>query len=142
MSLKVEELVEGYEISTETSFTQQQVTDYVTLVHDSNPIHTNVDFAREKGFEGTIVPGGLVEGTLVGLASSQFPFGAFLVEKTFRFKIPLYVGRPVLLIVKIDEVLGNEERKVIKLSAKATHDEKIYVEGKFTGFYQAVTSKR
>lgn len=88
------------------------------LVYLTNPIHKNVDFAREKGLEGTIVPGGLVEGTLVGLASSQFPFGAFLVEKTFRFKNPLYV------------------------SAKATHDEKIYVEGKFTGFYQAVTSKR
>ena len=136
MVITVEQLAKGYELSITTSFNQQQVSEYVKLVSDKNPIHTDVEFARQKGLLGTVVPGGLIEGTLVGIASSNFPFGAVLVEKTFRFKHPLLVGKEVLLNVRIDDVSGDRIRKIIKLSAKASYNDVVYTEGTFTGFFQ------
>ena len=136
MVLTVEQLVKGFELSITTSFIQQQVSEYVELVGDKNPIHTDAEFARQKGLFGAVVPGGLIEGTLVGIASSNFPFGAVLVEKTFKFKQPLFVGKEVILNLRIDDVSGDRTRKIIKLSAKASYNDVVYTEGTFTGFFQ------
>ncbi len=135
MVLKSEDLVEGYKASFHFIFDQEAVSKYVDIIGDRNPIHTDSEFARGKGLEKTIVPGNLIVGKVVGLASSEFPFGAMLVEESFRFKHPLYVGYPVEMSFCIDEVTGEPTRKIIKISTIAAHNGTVYAEGNIKAFF-------
>ncbi|MBI2650408.1 hypothetical protein HYX04_03775 [Candidatus Woesearchaeota archaeon] len=135
MVLTIDQLTAGYEKTVQKTFDQDAISAYVSLVQDTNPIHTNPDFAVQKGLERTVVPGGLIEGTLVGIASSEFPFGAMILEKHVNFKRVLYVGKPVELKIKIERVIGRD-RKIIDLSVEARSNDTVYVQGTFKAFYK------
>ena len=135
MVLTLEQLIPGFRKSLIVTFDQKVVSDYVSCVRDDNPIHADQDFARQKCLQGPVVPGGLIDGTLVGIASSEFPFGAMITSKEVKFRSPLYVGDPAELIFQIDSVKDLETGKMLRVLIEARNGETTYVQGKITVFY-------
>ena len=55
--MRFDELKIGQSYEMSRVFTQQEVTDFAKLSDDSNPIHTDPDFAKKTQFGQLIVPG-------------------------------------------------------------------------------------
>lgn len=77
----------------EFTITQEQVNRYAEVSDDHNPLHLDPDFARERGFSGTIAHGlltlGLVSAALAEWLGDSWAKGGRLDA---RFSAPVVVG--------------------------------------------------
>lgn len=80
------------------------------LSADTNPLHSDEDFARRHGFKGVVVYGALIVAQVSCLLGTRMPgFGCVWRSFTLDFRNPLYVGeqaRMTATIVHANEVLG------------------------------------
>ena len=113
-------------------FTPADIQTYAEITGDSNPVHstTNNGAAQEVGFNESVCHGmftGALFSTAVG---SNFP-GAILVEKTLKWKKPLYINEALHAHVQVTRVLQGKKLVLCDLSAKNQKDE-LVIEGKCT----------
>tara|TARA_B100000749_G_C18398293_1_gene453494 strand:+ start:386 stop:727 length:342 start_codon:yes stop_codon:yes gene_type:complete len=90
---------------------QETVNEYALISGDDNPIHQNSSFARDQGFDGTIVHGMFVLSLMREYFSvhTNFDDQSKLVLNA-RFKKPVYVGEEITFLVE------NKEKIVAKNS--------------------------
>ena len=63
----------GYEISFLYSIDEEKMTLFSRISGDTNPLHTNPDYAKEKGFSENIVYGQLTAAALSTMAGMYLP---------------------------------------------------------------------
>lgn len=87
------------------------------LSADTNPLHEDEVFAREHGFDGVVVYGGLIVAQLSRLLGTRMPgFGCVWRSVSLNFRNPLYVGeqaRVTATVVHANEALGLAELTVV-----------------------------
>jgi 3-hydroxybutyryl-CoA dehydratase len=85
------------ESSAEFSFTiePEDMTLFAQLSGDENPLHTDSDYARAKGFADRVVYGGILVAKISGMLGMELPgrTGIWAGLK-LNFRNPLYVGEP------------------------------------------------
>jgi acyl dehydratase len=87
-------------------FSQEDVNTFANLCGDTNPIHTNPEYAKEKSmFGGTIVHGIFVS-SLFSTLFGRLLTGAVYVNQSLNFKKPVHVGKPVIATVKVLSVIS------------------------------------
>lgn len=98
---------------------------YVALSRDRNPIHSNPEYAQGTRFGQEIALGLLPEGILSSLLGTKLPGqGTIYVGKTVSFRAPVNAGDQLTTVVRIEKV--DSDRRLIDMSGDcANQDQKV-----------------
>ena len=115
---------ENLKISHTESFTQiigvHHLNTFVDITQDTNPIHTDIKYATERGFEDRVVHGMLTASFYSTLVGVYLPGKyCFLQECNASFHYPVYIGDTLTIEGRIMEL--NEVLNRITISAKITN---------------------
>ncbi|KAL1307758.1 hypothetical protein HN51_049657 [Arachis hypogaea] len=120
-------------------FTEEDVTQYSKVSHDSNPLHTDPVAARDVGFEGPLVHGMLVASLFPRIISSHFP-GAVYVSQSLNFKFPVYIGDHITGEVEATHLRENKNRYLAKFKTRCLKNgELLVIEGEATAMLPTLT---
>ena len=70
---------------------------YIQIFDDRNPLHTNHEFATGKGFEGKVMPGGILTGFLSNFVGEQLPLKNVIIQSyKIAFLKPVFLNTTLL----------------------------------------------
>jgi acyl dehydratase len=97
-----DDLVVGLTAARRYEFTAQRVGEFADLVEDPAPVHSDENFAKQRGFGGRIVHGLFVQSIISGMLGNDVP-GANSVINNLSMKMhnPVLVGECVDYRVEI-----------------------------------------
>ena len=110
-------------------FTQQEVMDFAQLSYDTNPIHTDADYAKTTQFGQLIVPGFLTGSMFSAIIGTKFPgFGSIYLNQNMSFRKPVFPNQPVTAVVRVKELFPDKHRALLETNC---YDEKhvLLIEG-------------
>jgi 3-hydroxybutyryl-CoA dehydratase len=88
-------------------FDQAQVDAFARLTGDTNPVHTNAEYAAKTRFGRTIVHGAFVSSLISRALGAEFPGpGTIYIAQDVKFLAPVYTDDAVevrLLVLSLDE---------------------------------------
>lgn len=118
----------GNSFSIARTYTEDDVALFTGISHDHNPVHSNLPYAKGKGFDGLICHG-LHVGSLVSEIGGQLAMLASGMN--FRFRRPVYFGDTVRCTLTIDEM---DETGRVKCSARFVNQNgETVIEGQLFG---------
>eukprot|EP01084_Bolivina_argentea_P294926 507609_1 len=125
-------LIVGDYTTADKTFTGNDVQTYSDITGDDNPVHNvnNDDAAQDAGFNASICHG-MFSGALFSAAVGGALPGSILVEKTLKWKKPLYINESLHARVQVSKVLSRKKLVLCDMWAKNQSDE-VVVEGKVT----------
>ncbi|XP_057791994.1 3-hydroxyacyl-[acyl-carrier-protein] dehydratase FERN, mitochondrial-like isoform X4 [Salvia miltiorrhiza] len=89
-------------------FSISEVADYSKLTHDHNPLHFDLECARNAGFTDTPIPGLLVASLFPRIIASHF---------TLEFRAPVFVGDDVVGEVQASNIRQLKDKFISRLVA-------------------------
>eukprot|EP01083_Nonionella_stella_P111879 328526_1 len=125
-------LFTGDYATAEKTFTSSDVQTYTQITGDDNPVHsiTSNEAAQEAGFDASICHG-MFSATLFSAAIGSALPGAILIEKTIKWKRPLYLNESLYARVEVTKILPRRKIVVCDMSAK-NQDDEVAIDGKLT----------
>jgi 3-hydroxybutyryl-CoA dehydratase len=114
------ELVPGLQARIEFSVTAQQMRQFAELSSDFNPLHTDPAFARDRGFEGAVVYGGLLLAKVSQLIGMRLPGrDGVWAGVSLDFRRPLYVDQAAEVEGVVTSVSASTGMVALKLTLRA-----------------------
>ena len=116
--------VEGESFTTELKITEYLIKSFADISGDINPLHTDPDYAKEKGFLKTVAYGnllGLLISTLIGVKLKSKE--VMLLTQTVNYKKPIYAGDTIILtgtVTNIVSAVSSIELKLIFSNGRQT----------------------
>jgi len=118
----------GDSFSVTRTFTGEDVHLFSGVSNDHNPVHSNLEYAKGKAFDGLICHG-LHVGSLMSEIGGQLAMLASGMN--FRFRRPVYFGDTITCTLSIDEM---DERSRVKCSGLfVNQDGETVIEGQLFG---------
>ena len=78
---------------------------FIALFGDSNPLHTDTDFALSKGFTGKVMHGNILNGFLSYFIGECLPMKNVIIHgQEIKYSKPVYLNDALVLKAKVDEV--------------------------------------
>ena len=112
--MRFEELKIGQSYEMKRIFTQQEVMDFAKLSYDTNPIHTDPEYARTTQFGQLIVPGFLTASLFSAIIGTKFPgFGSIYLNQTMSFRKPVFPEQEVTAVVNVKELFPEKHRVLL-----------------------------
>jgi len=95
--------------------TNQVYDGFISTFNDQNPLHVNESFAKEKGFNGKVMHGAILNGFLSNFIGEQLPVKNVIVQ-TYKiaFLKPVYLNNTLLLKVTIADVFESVNCIILK----------------------------
>ena len=95
--------------------TNQVYDGFISTFNDQNPLHVNASFAKEKGFNGKVMHGAILNGFLSNFIGEQLPVKNVIVQ-TYKiaFLKPVYLNDTLLLKVTIADVFESVNCIILK----------------------------
>jgi 3-hydroxybutyryl-CoA dehydratase len=119
----------GQEASCSKTMTETDLVVFAGLSGDFNPIHIDLEYAKETRFKQRIAHGMLTSSLLSQLLGVHLPGkGSIYVEQNIRFKAPVFIGDTVTAKATIQEI--DEDRRILTLLTECfNQDEKLVLTG-------------
>ncbi len=108
------------------TITQTDVTLWVGLTGDMNPVHIDKEYASTTRFGDVIVPGLMVAG-LISTVMTQSTFGNVYSGQTLKFLKPVYLGDTITAVATVVEKMEEKHRVKIKTECFNQKDELVIV---------------
>jgi 3-hydroxybutyryl-CoA dehydratase len=119
----------GASFSATKKITDEVVTDFVRLSGDSNPIHTDEEFARKSRF-GRRIAHGMISGALLSAVLGT-EFGekqVVYMSQTMKFLAPVFIDDTITATATVRHI--REDKPVVTVETIVTkHDGTIVVSG-------------
>jgi acyl dehydratase len=114
--------------------TQDDVKAFAELSGDKNPIHLDESFAATTVFKKPIVHGMLSASLISTVLAMKLPGpGAVYMSQTLNFKLPVYVGEEVTVVVTVKSV--REDKPIVTLQTQVLNSkEKVVVDGEAAAY--------
>jgi acyl dehydratase len=110
----------GQRAETRRTYTRPDLIEYADLTGDTNPIFADSAYARKLGFEGSIVPGGLLGGLFSYLLGTELPGrGTNYLKQRLYFPAPAYLEQELVASVEIIRI--RPEKQLVNLSTECTN---------------------
>lgn len=104
-SFSFEDLYVGMTEGFEVTITEQMMEAFKGITGDVNPLHSDPEFARGKGYDDRVVYGMLTSSFLSTLAGVYLPGEKSLIrEVEVKMKKPVYVGNVLRVEGEISEI--------------------------------------
>ena len=104
------------------TLTQTDVTLWVGLTGDLNPVHIDKPYAETTRFHDVIVPGLLVAG-FISAVMTQATFGNVYSDQSLKFLKPVYVGDTITAVGTVIEKIPEKHRVKIRTECFNQRDE-------------------
>lgn len=112
--MKFEELSIGQSYEMSRSFTQQEIMGFSDLSYDTNPLHTDAEYAKNTRFGQLIVPGFLTASLFSAIIGTKFPgFGTIYLNQNLNFRKPVFPNQPVTAVVRVKELYPEKHRALL-----------------------------
>ena len=116
-TFEIEDLFQGKEFSFEKKISSSDVNMFAKLTGDNSPLHMEDQFARERGFKGRVVHGGLLVGCISQLVGVYFPGENSVIQTlNIKFSHPAYVGDVLKIHSIIDQISESMGTIILKLA--------------------------
>ncbi|CAI9776472.1 unnamed protein product [Fraxinus pennsylvanica] len=123
-------------------FSNSDIIGYSKLTSDSNPLHFDLECAKNAGFADLPVPGMLVASLFPRIIASNFP-GAVYVKQTLEFRSPLYCGEEITGEVQASNIRQMKDKYMVKFTTKCFKDGGILVvDGEATAVLPTLAMKQ
>lgn len=78
---------------------------FIGLFNDKNPLHTNSEFAKEKGFESTVMHGNILNGFISYFVGECLPLKNLIIHsQEIKFTNPVYLNEELNFQSEITDV--------------------------------------
>jgi len=92
---------------------------FIRLSGDKNPIHSNFNYAVNKGYKNIIAPGFLLGSKVSGIIGTFLPGKrCLLLEEKLIFKLPIYPGDILRIEILVKDL--NKSLSVVALRVNVT----------------------
>jgi len=116
-TFEIEDLFQGKEFSFEKKISSSDVNMFAKLTGDNSPLHMEDQFARERGFKGRVVHGGLLVGCISQLVGVHFPGKNSIIQTLdIKFSHPAYIGDLLKIHSIIDQISESMGTIILKLA--------------------------
>ena len=114
------EIVIGAEESFKVKIDSTMMDKFLEISRDSNPIHTDSEYARKKGFVDRLVYGLLTSSFYSTLVGVYLP-GKYCIlhEVDVQFSSPVYIGDLLTIFGKVNYI--NESYRQLEIKASITN---------------------
>ena len=131
VTFKIEDLFQGKEFSFEKKISSNDVNMFAKLTGDNSPLHMEDQFARERGFKGRVVHGGLLVGCISQLVGVHFPGKNSIIQTlNIKFSHPAYIGETLKIDSIVDQVSESVKTVIIKLTITNQETSQILLKSK------------
>ena len=93
--------------------TMEDISAWVSMMGDDNPVHTDEEYAKTTRFGNVIAPGIMIAG-FISTVMTKATFGNVYSGQTLKFLKPVYVGDTITAVGEVIEKLEEKHRVVIK----------------------------
>ncbi len=123
----IKELEIGHEESFVFELDERKVKQFLMITNDINPLHNDLEFAREKGYSEKVVYGMLTASALSTLAGVYLPGEKSLIHSVeVNFVKPVFLSRcPLTVVGKVTKKDDRFSRITIKFTIIDKMDEKV-----------------
>ncbi len=110
-------LKEGDKFELTYTVTEKIYRGFVDTFSDRNPLHTDENFARSKGFVSKVMHGGILTGFLSNFIGEQLPVKNVIIQSyKIGFSKPVYLNTELKFLAEVKEVYESVNCIVIKYS--------------------------
>lgn len=121
-----EDLSIGMKESFSREVTADMVENFCRMTGDVNPLHTDEEFAREKGFKDRVVYGLLTTSFLSTLAGVYLPGERSLIrEVDVKMKKPVFIGDVLTVTGEVESIREELGFFVMKVSIVNQNGDKV-----------------
>ncbi len=114
------DLAVGTQALVDFSVSPEQMRQFAELSGDFNPLHTDDEFARARGFEGAVVYGALLVAKVSQLIGMRLPGrDSVWASIALDFRKPLFVGQAAQVEGVVTEVSESTGLVALKLTVRA-----------------------
>jgi len=107
----------------------EDVTRFVELTGDDNPIHVNEDYGNKAGIGGRVVHGMLTASYVSTVIGTILPGpGALWLSQSFNFRAPVRIGDQILIEVRVRHVSPGTRVLVLDVKVRNLKD-KVVLDG-------------
>ena len=101
---------------------------FINLFNDRNPLHTQEDFAKSKGFSSVVMHGNILNGFISYFIGECLPEkNVMIYSQTINFKKPTYINDDLILHAQIEDVFESVKSAEIKFYFENNAKEKIAI---------------
>jgi 3-hydroxybutyryl-CoA dehydratase len=98
-------LKQGDTFSHQFTVTEALYSGFIELFQDKNPLHTDEDFARAKGFSGRVMHGNILNGFLSYFVGELLPVKNVIIQtQSIKFAKPVYLHDTLAFTAAVEEV--------------------------------------
>lgn len=113
--MEFEQLKIGQSYTMSRIFTQQDVKDFASLSYDTNPLHTDAEYAQSTRFGQLIVPGFLTASMFSAIIGTKFPGkGTIYLSQNMSFWKPVFPEKEVVAEVAVKELYPSKRRALLE----------------------------
>ena len=113
--MEFEQLKIGQSYAMSRIFTQQDVKDFASLSYDTNPLHTDAEYAQSTRFGQLIVPGFLTASMFSAIIGTKFPGkGTIYLSQNMSFWKPVFPEKEVIAEVTVKELYPLNRRALLE----------------------------
>ena len=99
---------------------------FISLFKDNNPLHTEEQFAQEKGFKSKVMHGNILNGFISHFVGECLPLKNVIIHsQEIMYSQPVYLNDKLTLIVDVDDFF--ESVKTVELKFHFENQDKIKV---------------
>ncbi|HHW44604.1 enoyl-CoA hydratase [Desulfofundulus thermobenzoicus] len=135
------EMQVGDSITFYRTFTEGDVSTFLGVTGDFNPIHMDPRTAALCGFQGRVVPGLLTGSMITHAGGTLLPEPYPATRMSFRFLAPVYIGETICATVTVTE--KDPQKNKLTLHMVCTNQAgKVVLEGEVSGRIMPVSRRR
>lgn len=117
--MKIDELYIGQSYTMHRTFTSAEVQRFADLSFDTNPLHTDPDYAATSRFGRLIVPGFLSASMFSAVIGTRFPgVGSIYLSQDMRFLHPVFPDEEIIATVQVCELMPEKNRVLLETTCR------------------------
>ena len=122
----IDDIYVGMKESFKVSVTDDMMDSFLRITGDINPLHSDGEYARSKGYSDRVVFGMLTSSFLSTLAGVYLPGeNSIIREVEVKFKRPVYVNEELTITGEVTEVRPEYGIFYVKVSMTGADGEKV-----------------